>query len=525
MEKKMVQTTKGDRSREENKKTGSHGFFHRTTIQSKLLLAFICGSIILLVVSLFVFLEINRSMENTQAVFENNVYLTTLAGDLADIHGDIQEYLSTKSTDSLEDYYRHEQMYQDMISELNREIKGNTTDILEKNIYNMSETYLQLSDGIISAKRGRNVELYKALYARETQLYGYIQVAIDSLNNKMFANNTITYKTMSGSLKYIEMMSIVTMVLVIFLTLMIMRVVIRSITNPLRKLAKSANEVAAGNFDIELEEIGQQDEVGIVTTAFIKMVHNIRDYIEQIKRSMENERQMKERELLMTTHLKDAQLKYLQAQINPHFLFNSLNAGAQLAMMEDAEKTSIFIEKMADFFRYNVKKTEENATLEMELETVDNYVYILNVRFSGDIHFEKIIDPFMERILPDVVIPSMILQPIVENAVNHGIRNVEWDGKISLHIKWEEKYVLIQIRDNGEGMTQERIEEVLSGKIKHGNSEGDSTGIGLDNCISRLELFYNEKNLLWIESEGRNMGTTVSVRIPYKSHAEVEENV
>ena len=107
---------------------------------------------------------------------------------------------------------------------------------------------------------------------------------------------------------------------------------------------------------------------------------------------------MKERELLMETHLKDAQLKYLRAQINPHFLFNSLNAGAQLALMEDAEKTSIFIEKMADFFRYNVRKTEETATLEEELEAVDSYVYILNVRFAGEIHYEKEVYPGLENL-------------------------------------------------------------------------------------------------------------------------------
>lgn len=144
------------------------------------------------------------------------------------------------------------------------------------------------------------------------------------------------------------------------------------------------------------------------------MIASIRTYIRQTKESMEKEQKMMERELLMETHLKDAQLRYLQAQINPHFLFNSLNAGAQLAMMEDAEQTSIFIEKMADFFRYNVRKNGGRALLEEELEAVDNYVYILNVRFAGDIHFEKMIDPCIEN----TELPSMILQPIVENAVN-----------------------------------------------------------------------------------------------------------
>ena len=86
-----------------------------------------------------------------------------------------------------------------------------------------------------------------------------------------------------------------------------------------------------------------------------RQVESLGEYVVRTKESMEKEQQMMEKELLMKNHLKEAQLKYLQSQINPHFLFNSLNAGVQLAMLEDAEKTCIFVEKMADFFRYNVK--------------------------------------------------------------------------------------------------------------------------------------------------------------------------
>ena len=128
----------------------------------------------------------------------------------------------------------------------------------------------------------------------------------------------------------------------------------------------------------------------------------------------------------METHLKDAQLKYLQAQINPHFLFNSLNAGAQLAMMESADRTYDYIQNMAAFFRYNIKKDHDEVTLEEEIRLVDNYIYILNVRFSGEIHFEKKVD---ESLL-GVHIPSMLLQPIVENSVLHGIAERAEAGSI-----------------------------------------------------------------------------------------------
>ena len=163
---------------------------------------------------------------------------------------------------------------------------------------------------------------------------------------------------------------------------------------------------------------------------------------------------------------------------------------------------------MADFFRYNVKKVSESSTLREELDVVDNYIYILNVRFAGDIHFNKSVD---ERVL-DQKMPSMLLQPIVENAVNHGIRNVEWEGKIHLEVKKDGDYVRIRVADNGRGMTMERIAEVLEGKIKE--KQKNSSGVAMTNVIHRLELYYERKDLLSIHSEGLNKGTEVIVLLP-----------
>lgn len=287
--------------------------------------------------------------------------------------------------------------------------------------------------------------------------------------------------------------------------------------SPLKNMAETAALVGQGNFNVKMPASDARDELGAVTRAFNTMVENLDIYMAKTKESMEKEQQMMERELLMENHLKEAQLKYLQSQINPHFLFNSLNAGAQLAMMEDAEKTGIFVQKMADFFRYNVKKGEEDATLEEELDAVDNYIYILNVRFAGDIHFEKEVDETVENIR----IPSMILQPVVENAVNHGIRDIEWEGKINLSVHRQEENVEICIRDNGKGMTEAQIKSVLEGSSMQEEDRGDSTGIGMNNVISRLELYYEKKNLVEIYSDGPGKGTEVILNLP----AERRQNV
>ncbi len=486
------------------------GLTGRLSIRSKLILTFALTAGLMLAVDILLYGVINRTMNELDEVYATNVSLNELTECLEDIHGTILEYLNTKSSDSLEDYYRNVQDFRDMQERLNDSIVDNERKILEKNIRSMSETYLGLADETIQAKRGRNVESYKAAFAEESELYQYIQTAIYCLNSMQFRHNSDNYQILRDSLSYMEILGTLVMVVVAVINLLILFLLIRTITEPLRMLARSADEVGRGNFDIRFPEAPSRDEVGVVTDAFEKMVRSIREYIDKTKESMEKEQKMMERELLMETHLKDAQLRYLQAQINPHFLFNSLNAGAQLAMMEDAEKTSIFIEKMADFFRYNVRSSEGTATLAEELEAVDNYVYILNVRFSGEIHFEKRVAPGVE----DVRLPSMILQPVVENAVNHGIREVEWPGCIWLTVEREEGCLTVSVRDNGQGMTQERIREVLEGWVRDETGQRDSTGIGLDNVISRLELFFGQKGLLQIYSEGPGCGTEVRLKIP-----------
>ena len=215
----------------------------------------------------------------------------------------------------------------------------------------------------------------------------------------------------------------------------------------------------------------------------------------------------------MENHLKEAQLKYLQAQINPHFLFNCLNAGAQLAMLEDADRTGVFLEKMADFFRYNVRKMEDDAMLWEEVDAVDNYIYILNVRFAGDITYIKDV----EEGIGDFRIPSMILQPLVENAVQHGIHDCMETGQIKMSIHKADDELEITVSDNGAGMTEEMIRAVMNGKARNKGEDRYSTGIAVGNVIDRLELYYKRKNLLSIESEGPGKGTKVRIHLPVEA--------
>jgi sensor histidine kinase YesM len=367
-----------------------------------------------------------------------------------------------------------------------------------------------LTDETVKEKRGRNVEKYKTSFEETKLLNQYINSFISNLNTEQLKQNSQNYQLLMVSLRYTEVLSFVITVSIVFISLFLLLLILRNMIDPLVQLAHNANEVANGNFDSEFIKPKSKDEVGVLAGTFNTMLQSIKNYIEQIREDMDNEQHLKERQLIMENLLKDAQLKYLQAQINPHFLFNSLNAAAQLAMIEEAEQTGLFVEKMADFFRYNVKKMEQDATLSEEIESVDNYIYILNVRLTGDIVFHK-------EVLCDVNevwVPSMILQPIVENAVKHGISNIDHTGEILLKVEGYEDHLTIIVKDNGIGMSEDKINQILSGDINSSEKNTYSTGVGLNNVLRRLQLYYHQENLLKIHSDGVDRGTEVRIIIP-----------
>jgi sensor histidine kinase YesM len=404
-----------------------------------------------------------------------------------------------------------------MAEKLNTTVISNPTKLAEKNIYNMSQSYFEKTNDAIEAKRGRNVTGYKEAYESTERLYEFLQSSINSMNTTTFLHNSQNYSLLRSSLNSLLLVSMILLFAVVIIATLWMIFMTRSITEPLIELAGAANEIARGNMQVDFPLVNTKDEVETVAKACNKMITSIRKHIKETKDNYERENKLLENELIIKNDLKEAQLKYLQAQINPHFLFNTLNAGAQLAMLEGAEKTCIFIQNMADFFRYNVRKIDSDTTLKEELDLVDSYIYILNVRFSGDIHYDKMID---ERLL-DIVMPSMILQPIIENSVNHGIKGMEGKGKIKVSVYSEREKVCIKIEDNGKGIDPLIASGIMSGEKMHDKTQGGFEGIGLDNVISRMKHYYNTDHVVDI---GRNQcgGTQVILFVPKKGEVQYD---
>lgn len=481
------------------------------SIQIKLITVFLLTCLVLLGVNIALYQSMNRIVQRMDNVYATNISLNELQDVLDQTQESLTKYLNTKSTDAMEEYYINEEMYLGMIKQLNNKIVNQEMLMMEKNIRGLSIEYLETTNKVIDAKRGRNIDKYKVFYQDATELYEVICTHIYSLNNQRFAANSQNYQILQSSVEYSQMMNIIILVLVAIANTVLIFILTRQMIQPLKKLSLAANKVAKGNLEVEHLPITSKDEIGVVTYAFNEMVESIKIYIKKIRKNMEQESAMKERELIMENHLKDAQLKYLQAQINPHFLFNTLNAGAQLAMMEGADRTYTYVQNVADFFRYNMKNKEE-VTLEDELRQVKHYIYILNVRFSGEIHFKMDVDDACKK----VTMPGMILQPIVENSVNYGIRDIDWEGSIELSATKEDDYVCLSIRDNGIGIEQEKIDLIMSGQYKKDEMIQDSNGVGLNNVIQRLRMFYDKEDVIEITSIGKDMGTEVVMKLYWR---------
>lgn len=269
-------------------------------------------------------------------------------------------------------------------------------------------------------------------------------------------------------------------------------VISHTITKRIFKLKKQMDRIKGGNLNIRILEAGR-DEVGELSSTFNYMVLQMKDYMEDKER--------------LGKIIKNSEFKALQAQINPHFLYNTLDLIHWQAMEHNVPSVSAIVQTLAKFYKMSLSRGDEIITLLDEMEMVRSYVRIQNMRFKDSIQF---IEEDMEA-LYEYKVPKIILQPLIENAILHGIRRKkDAMGRILVKGTIYDNGILIEVIDDGVGFTSERLEEVRSGDYESTNT---GSGYGLKNIHSRLTLQYGEEFGLKIDSR-LGVGTHCYVRIP-----------
>lgn len=483
---------------------------HFSSLRGKLIILVLLTIAVFIAVDVTLFAFVNHQNDKLEGVYATNISLNELNQALEDLRGTSYEYLNSGSPQSLLDYQEKSRTMQQMAQAISNEISDQPARILEKNMRGLIESYLEQLSLAVSYRGELDVARYTERYVESKVIYADLLALIRALDTLRFETNSQNFSLAVQSIGSLETWTLIVLVLVAVSIVSILYWITGGITKPLVSLAQKAEEIGRGYFDITMEEPVGYDEISVVTRGFNRMVTGIQEQMQSTRKSLEIQLAMKETELETNKLLKEAQLKFYQAQIDPHFLFNTLNAGQQLAMMEGAERTYDFLDNLAAFCRYRVSKTGEESTIREELGLVKNYMHIMNVRYGGDIVLNESID---SRLL-DTRFPGMVLQPIVENAVRYGLSEKETDKQIWLEIKREKERMRISIRDNGVGMGPELIARFRSGEMVTSAEAG--TGVGLGNVQARLRLFYERTDVFEIYSEGKDKGVEVVIRVPYE---------
>ncbi|GGG11284.1 sensor histidine kinase [Paenibacillus aceti] len=269
-----------------------------------------------------------------------------------------------------------------------------------------------------------------------------------------------------------------------------------------KRILKHIKNIQMGNFDIQMESRGS-DELAVLEDRFQEMVRQL-DILwnQQYRYQLE---------------VSTARLKMLQAQINPHFLFNTLQSIGSLAIKKNAPEVSDKIAELGAMFRYSMDIDTEEVRLQDELDHLNHYISLQMGRYQERIQFTQ---SCAEEAL-DLHIPKMILQPLVENSIIHGIEKGEGIGEIRVEIEAAEK-LLIRIIDNGRGFSPETIQEIHNQYSEQSIQHDSRTRIGLINVFKRLQLYCGAGFAWRIESEPF-IRTTITLELPY--HQEKEQNV
>ena len=282
--------------------------------------------------------------------------------------------------------------------------------------------------------------------------------------------------------------------LILVVSVLFIMIFSRSYNDRITILEKHMKRVENSQFDIIEGEYGT-DEIGGLIGAFNRMTLRINGLVNEVFRFKLREKDHQLEQI-------KAELKFLQSQMDPHFLFNTLNAILVVSSRNGYQEITQVIRNLAKTLRYLIEWDDSMVPLEKELTFTRMYLEIEKFRFRDKFEFEIFIEGNLEKVL----VPKLMVQPFVENACKHGIQASKNNGKLIIRIYALNDYVHILVEDNGIGMTKEKLTEVLNQNV--------DSHIGIQNVLKRLAIHYHGRQQFEISSEV-NTGTKILIRIPY----------
>ncbi|ULO10479.1 sensor histidine kinase [Paenibacillus sp. 19GGS1-52] len=308
---------------------------------------------------------------------------------------------------------------------------------------------------------------------------------------------TIPYDIYSSQNRYIWQLTLIAVALSVGLSAGLILFVVQRVTNPLRVLTRLLTRIDPER-PLPIFPSASTDEIGMLGKSYNMLGKQIALLKEELIRD--------------GVRKKEADIRALQSQINPHFLYNTLSSIHWIALMDDEKRIADMVQALSDFLRISLNKGKDYYPVHQELAHIQNYAQIQSIRFPDQFEVDFIIDAELN----DKVMLKLLLQPLVENAMLHGIQKKKEKGTITIYLEKKEGLMCFLILDDGIGMTVEQLDQVKNNLLSTEDIPLEGLGgYGLRNVNERLILHYGSESQLNIQSRV-NQGTRISFSIPIR---------
>lgn len=480
-----------------------------TKIQNKLMLYMVFLIVLMSAVSFWIYVSSQKSIQQYDDILQRFLVLNEISQRTRVLNNSLGQYTLHPSDDYVTVYEQNKTLLLDQRERLLEVIHNPENRYLLKNYYHMIAYMTRNMDKAFDLLSKGDFQQYAYQRSEIEQMSAWVTDTTLELIHMELTNYREFFSDVIARNRYYHTMGAGASALFLVLSIVFTYFFSNGITRPIRRLALQSRQISQGHFNSPPVPVTTRDEIGLLTETFNTMKNSIQAFVEEMKEKAVLERKLQEQTikgLKMDRLLKEMELKTLQNQINPHFLFNTLNTLSKMAYMEGADKTGDLTVTVSKLFRYNLKQTDTAVTLADELDHVRDYVQIQKARFGDRFSFELHVEDGCIR----QKIPCLTIQPIIENAFHHGIDSLTREAVIRLNVYTKGEYVVIEVTDNGVGMDEGTLSNLRQGTNP---SSRDTTGIGVSNVVQRLRLYYGCEHVMDIQSR-KGEGTTVRLWLP-----------
>ncbi len=468
-----------------------------------------------------------RLQDSMNRGFGRQLEIRSLQLSLEDYQAPLLDYLATRSSNALSDLLVRSQNLRSSLPP-SQFIPADPLLLQEVEVHSLILSYLDLTDRVIDEKRGLDVAGYTSLYERSREALEYIDERIEAISSARLAEQAGEYRSAVERSRSVQSWNLAFILSISVFSALVILAMVDKIARPMSALSDAARRISSGDFEGEDVSLSSISEMDGVIGAFNRMKRDIHTYVEELKwqRRVEQEYlRERVRSMRLEGSLRRMELYTMQAQMNPHFLFNSLNTGIQLAIVEGAERTGDYMDRLSTLLRHNIREKAPLVPLRHEIEGLESYFWLLKVRFPKNL--DLVLD-CPEEFLDRYEVPVTILQPLVENCVVHAFRGVEREegerNSIEVRVRLEGNRLELTVSDNGRGMESETVDALLKRTSPRADAfgEGGADGaaevsgskvMGLENVVQRLRLFWpDDPEVVAIESQVPR-GTTVRIKL------------